>query len=339
MGSTPSSPVLAEGFVLHGRASESTWVSSLSFTADTEQAQLLTPPHHPAWPQAHGPGPSHAQHRQLPWLPARHPQVPMLSQVSGSGTMGWGHGQDVPREYLPPLLRLMKHRMSKMRSTTMALMKPMNQPLVASQREAAHSAWEGRRGRRLRPSPGLNAGAPGGTAVTGPELACQSPALGSDSSSEPLAPSGQPPTLPTRACQGHPMSRTPIPEIPHTRDPLSGTPPRQGSTGAAGGRSEDFRQPGREVIGWGGKVRSSGGTGRKPSVEMASLATGPVEDKWKKGLFQGPGLFSITGLGAQRFLAGPWAAQGWRKLTRPAHGPRTGAIGPSLPSGAGAPAP
>lgn len=33
-----------------GRASESTWVSSLSFTADTERAQLLTLPHHPARP-------------------------------------------------------------------------------------------------------------------------------------------------------------------------------------------------------------------------------------------------------------------------------------------------
>lgn len=73
-----------------GRASESTWVSSLSFTADTEQAQLLTPPHHPAWPQAHGPGPSHAQHRQLPlgYLPATR-SVPMLS-CPGSGTKGVG---------------------------------------------------------------------------------------------------------------------------------------------------------------------------------------------------------------------------------------------------------
>lgn len=69
-----------------GRASESTWISSLSFTADTEQAQLLTLPHHPARPQAHGPSPSHTQCRQLPsgHLPAA-PSMPMLS-CPGSGT-------------------------------------------------------------------------------------------------------------------------------------------------------------------------------------------------------------------------------------------------------------
>lgn len=147
-----------------GRASESTWVSSLSFTADTEWAQLLTLPHHPARPQAHGPSPSHTQRRQLPsgHLPAA-PSTPMLS-CPGSGTeREWGHSRDVP-EYLPPLLRLMKHRMSKTRSrTTMALTKPMNQPSVAKPVGGSLTRpGEGRGGQRLRPRPGLNAGGPQG---------------------------------------------------------------------------------------------------------------------------------------------------------------------------------
>lgn len=59
------------------------------------------------------------------------PAVCPCCPARAQGPRGGGHSQDVP-EYLPPLLRLMKHRMSKTRSrTTMALMKPMNQPSVA----------------------------------------------------------------------------------------------------------------------------------------------------------------------------------------------------------------
>ena len=77
-----------------------------------------------------------------------------------------------------------------------------------------------------------------------------------------------------------------------------------------------------------GKVRVPlGEQGGRPSVEMASLATGPVEDVKKKGSFQGPGLFSITGLGAQRFWQGHGQPRDGGKLTRPARGPRTGAVG------------
>lgn len=61
---------------------------------------------------------------------------------------------------------------------------------------------------------------------------------------------------------------------------------------------------------------------------MASLATGPVEDvKKKKGSFQGPGLFSITSLGAQRFWRGRGQLRDGGKLTKPARSPRTGAVG------------
>lgn len=206
-----------------GRASESTWVSSCP-SLQTHIAQL---PHRPS------PGPRHMGlvlhmlNSQLPlgYLPATR-SVPMLS-APAQGPRGWGPGQDVP-EYLPPLLRLMKHRMSKMRSrTTMALMKPMNHsPRWQSQlQEAASPAWGGRRGRRLRPSPGLNAGPPGALQSQDLSSPCQSPAWASDllrasgSICQPLCPANP-------ACQGHPMSRTPIPEIRH-EGPLSGTP-RQG---------------------------------------------------------------------------------------------------------------
>lgn len=60
---------------------------------------------------------------------------------------------------------------------------------------------------------------------------------------------------------------------------------------------------------------------------MLSLETGPVEDMKKKGSFQGPGLFSITGLGAQRFWRGSGQSRDGGKLTRPARGPRTSAVG------------
>ena len=60
---------------------------------------------------------------------------------------------------------------------------------------------------------------------------------------------------------------------------------------------------------------------------MAFLATGPVEDMKKKGSFQGPRLFSIMGLGAQRFWWGSGQSRDGGKLTRPARGPRTSAVG------------
>ena len=221
MGSTPSSPVLAEGFVLHGPGLR-VHLGVL----------LVLHCRHRAGPAAHpAPSPSLAPGTWA-WsftcstltaplrLPARHPQCAHVVLPGLRDQGGGGHGQDVP-EYLPPLLRLMKHRMSKTRSrTTIALMKPMNQPSVAKPAGGSLTRpAEGRGGRRLRPSPGLNAGGPQGHCSRRTQAHSVSPQPWARTSLQALAPSpahpqpGQAPTPGTRPTPG-----TPIPEIPHTRD-------------------------------------------------------------------------------------------------------------------------
>lgn len=95
------------------------------------------------------------------WLPlALGPCLPPTCSccpAGGSGTKKGGPGSGLP-EYLPPLLRLIKQRMSKRRSKRMmALTKPMNQPSAAKLEEWNLTGPEGEivgwGERALSPSP------------------------------------------------------------------------------------------------------------------------------------------------------------------------------------------